>query len=374
MGRSAMFAILLYFLVAFHFVSAGPLAQQDNVLAPNDHVLVQQHGDSVQRDDVLMLDHHGLVQQHGDSVQRDDVLMPDDHVLVQQHGDSVQLDDVLALEDNGLVLEEGPGDQNMSVRSGCPDISELPIVWDKQFLGVRIYHDKGNDIPALSCNGAAKDFVSGFQHSSDPGKGRPIGSIFVHPGCTFYGFHDWNYQGSYTEWTGPLFISNLPEWEFGFSCSGVACARSFLVDCRQHYPDCQAEDSWKTVTSLDNTQSDLPATFTYKYTIGTSWSHQMSDSMDISTSISEEVKAGFFDIFEASLGVSVTTGYNWSETSTAAKSETKEITDSIKVPGGRVITIQQAKGYCGGSEVNTEMFRNVATFKNGKQIIETINM
>jgi len=330
--RSAMFAILLYFLVAFHFVSAGPLVQQDNVLAPNDHV------------------------------------------LVQQHEDSVQLDDVLALEDNGLVLEATVEEhQNISARSGCPDISELPIVWNKQFLGSRRYSGKGNDIPALSCNGDYNDAVSGHQASADPGTGYLIGSIFVHPGCTFYGFHDYNYQGSYTEWTGPLFISNVPKWTFDHSC-GVACARSYLVDCRQQYPDCQPEDSWKTVTSLDNTQSDLPATFTYKYTIGTSWSHQMSESMDISTTISEEVKAGFFDIFEASIGVSVTTGYNWSETSTAAKSETKEISDVIEVPGGRVLEIQQTKGFCGGSEVSTEMFRNVATFKDGSQIIETINM
>merc|ERR1712212_1164201 len=173
MGRSAMFATLLYFLVAFHFVSAGPLVQQDNVLAPNDHV------------------------------------------LLQQHEDSVQLDDALTMEDNGLVLEEGPGDQNISARSGCPDISELPIVWNKQFLGIRFYQGKGNNIPALSCNGNIMDRVSGFQHSADPGKGTPFGSIFVHPGCTFYGFHDYNYQGSYTEWTGPLFISNVPEGTFG---------------------------------------------------------------------------------------------------------------------------------------------------------------
>jgi|ERR1712179_29760 len=353
MGRSAMFATLLNFLVAFHFVSAGPLVQQDNVLAPVDHVLVQQHGDSVQLDDILV---------------------SDDHVLVQQRVDSVKLDDVLALEDNGLVLEEGPGNQNISARSGCPDISELPIVENKQFIGVRTYHDKGNDIPALSCNGYAHDYVSGYQHSENPGYGIKFGSIFVHPGCTFYGFNDYNYQGSYTEWRGPLFISNVPLRQFGDYCGDAACPASLLVDCRQQYPDCQPEDSWKTVTSLDNTHSDLPATFTYKYTIGTSWSDQMSNSMDISTTISEEVKAGFFGIFEASIGVSVTTGYNWSETSTEAKSETKEFSDVIEVPGGRVITIQQAKGKCGGSEVNTEMFRNVATFKDGNQIIETINM
>ena len=63
------------------------------------------------------------------------------------------------------------------------------------FTGIRIYQGKGNDIPALSCNGDGGDVVSGTQASAPPGYGWGIGSIFVHPGCTFYGFHDINYQG-----------------------------------------------------------------------------------------------------------------------------------------------------------------------------------
>merc|ERR1711942_214566 len=323
MGRVTMFTTLLSCFVAFRLVSAGPLGQQGNA-------------------------------------------------LVQQDKDSAQLDNVLALALDDTVAV-GLGHQNISVRTGCPDISELPIVWNKQFLGFRYYEGKGNDIPALSCTGDYHDQVNGEQHSATPGRGWPIGSIFVHPGCTFYGFHDYDYQGSYTEWTGPLFISNVPEWEFGHTC-GVACARSYLVDCKQQYPDCQPEDSWKTVASFDNTLSDLPSTFTYKYTIGTSWSSQMTESMSVDATISSEVKAGFFDIFEASIGMSVTTGYDWSETSSEAKSEIREFTDSTEVPGGRMIQIQQTKGHCGGSEVNTEMFRNVATLKDGYEIIETFTM
>ena len=72
--------------------------------------------------------------------------------------------------------------------------------------------------------------------------------------------------------------------------------------------------------------------------------------------------------------MSVTTGYDWSETSSEAKSETKEFTVSTELPGGRMVQIQQTKGNCGGSEVNTERFRNVVTYKDGNQIIETINM
>ena len=47
----------------------------------------------------------------------------------------------------------------------------------------------------LSCNDDFYDDVSGDQESALPGEGYPLGSIFVHPGCTFYGFHDYNYQG-----------------------------------------------------------------------------------------------------------------------------------------------------------------------------------
>ena len=72
--------------------------------------------------------------------------------------------------------------------------------------------------------------------------------------------------------------------------------------------------------------------------------------------------------------MSVTTGYDWSETSSEAKSEIREFTDSTEVPGGRMIQIQQTKGHCGGSEVNTEMFRNVATLKDGYEMIETFTM
>ena len=63
------------------------------------------------------------------------------------------------------------------------------------FTGIRVYSGKGNDIPALSCTGGYYDRESGYQDSVSPGYGTLIGSIFVHPGCTFYGFHDYNYQG-----------------------------------------------------------------------------------------------------------------------------------------------------------------------------------
>jgi len=278
-----------------------------------------------------------------------------------------------------LVFQDSVGEgsvlHNASVRSGCPDISELPIVQEKKFIGFRWYMEKGHDIPALSCNGPLYDGVNEQQVSAPPGQRYPVGSIFVHPGCTFYGFHDKNFEGEVTIYTGPLFKSNVPSNAFGdITCHGMACVPSYLVDCKQKYPDCVPSDSWKTVASFDNSISDLPSTFTYKYIIGTTWSFEMSESMSIDETISFEIKAAFYEIFEESLGTSVTTGYNWSEISSEAKSETQEFSVTTNVPGGRKIEIQQTKGVCGNSEVNTEMFRNVVTFQDGSNFVETINL
>ena len=52
---------------------------------------------------------------------------------------------------------------------------------------------------------------------------------------------------------------------------------SYLVECNQTMPDCQAGDDWVTVAEFDNSASSLTSTFTYTYTIGTAWSHQMSE-------------------------------------------------------------------------------------------------
>ena len=54
--------------------------------------------------------------------------------------------------------------------------------------------------------------------------------------------------------------------------------------------------------------------------------------MSIDSSIEYSMTAKFFDMFEESLGISVTTGYDWSKTSSQAKSETESFTVSAQVP------------------------------------------
>merc|ERR1719348_564550 len=281
-----------------------------------------------------------------------------------------------ALPFEGLLeaATEEASPRNGSTRSGCPEWDELPRVRNKKFIAARRYYDEGHDIPALSCNGYVYDPLNGDQATASSGRCYGIGSLFVHAGCTFYGFHDNNYQGHYTTLEGPLFMSKVPANTFGgwaFS-STHACVPSFIVDCRMHYPDCVPSDKWETVASFDNSNSHLDSTFTYKYTIGTSWSHEMSEGMSIDETVSGEMSAGFFDIFETKLGFSVSTGYNWNEVSTEAQSETKEFTVETNVPAGESIKIEQAKGHCGDSTVNTEMFRSVSTDRAGIEKVSII--
>jgi len=100
----------------------------------------------------------------------------------------------------------------------------------------------------------------------------------------------------------------------------------------------------------------------------------MSEGMSIDETISEEMSEGFFGIFEAKIGVSVTTGYNWNEVSTEAQSETREFWVQTDVSAGKSIQIQQTKGTCGGSDVNTEMFRSLSYDLEGKEHVSYFEM
>merc|ERR1711872_223864 len=103
----------------------------------------------------------------------------------------------LPFEDLSERATEEPSPRNGSTRSGCPEWDELPRVYDKKFIGARIYASAGHDIPALSCNGGFLESLNGYQGTAESGYCFGIGSLFVHAGCTFYGFHPVNFQGQY---------------------------------------------------------------------------------------------------------------------------------------------------------------------------------
>ena len=57
--------------------------------------------------------------------------------------------------------------------------------------------------------------------------------------------------------------------------------------------------------------------------------------MSIDTSIEASLSTSFFEFFDASLGVSVSTGYDWTQTSQATKSEEHSFEVQTDVPPGR---------------------------------------
>ena len=80
------------------------------------------------------------------------------------------------------------------------------------------------------------------------------------------------------------------------------------------------------------------------------------------------LSASFFDLFEASLSTSVTTGYNWATTSEETKSEQVTVEVEAVAPAGKILVIQQAVGHCDGSTVKTEMYKISHIDANGIEV------
>ena len=96
--------------------------------------------------------------------------------------------------------------------------------------------------------------------------------------------------------------------------------------------------------------------------------------MSIDATIQASMESSFFGLFSASVGVSVTTGYDWTQTTEATKSEQVTIEVRSTVGPGYILQIQQATGLCGGSYSNTELFKILhIEGKTGKVIKEELN-
>ena len=85
-----------------------------------------------------------------------------------------------------------------------------------------------------------------------------------------------------------------------------------------------------------------------------------------------ETTESLFGIFEATLGFSMTTGYDWGHTSSVTKSITEQFQVNAEAPAGMILTIEQAVGICGDTEVKTEMFRIRHTDSKGNIVYEEL--
>ena len=93
--------------------------------------------------------------------------------------------------------------------------------------------------------------------------------------------------------------------------------------------------------------------------------------MSIDSTIESSMEASYFGLFSASIGVSVETGYDWTEVSESTKNEQVTVEVKATVRPGYILQIKQATGKCGDNKSNTELFKIVhIEGKSGKVMKE----
>ena len=97
----------------------------------------------------------------------------------------------------------------------------------------------------------------------------------------------------------------------------------------------------------------------YFQTIGACFGSSISESMSVDVTVEASLRASFWKIFEAGIGVSETTGYDWTTTSDAAMAEQVTVEVKTTVDPGYILQIKQAVGKCGDSNSKTELFKIV---------------
>jgi len=73
-------------------------------------------------------------------------------------------------------------------------------------------------------------------------------------------------------------------------------------------------------------------------------------------------------LFETELGLSLTTEYDWTQTSEQTMEVVNTITVAATAPAGYTLILDQAVGQCGDDQPRTEMFRATNVNKAGKVV------
>jgi len=256
-----------------------------------------------------------------------------------------------------------------SIKGECPSPNSIPIMYDDEhFTCAKKWYGPGNPESIDACNGC--DYGESYtMRDGEDGYGAynshyPMGSIMIKAGCTLYMYYDYAYGGQLEKLEGPY---NIYDNHWGTPDRGN-CAPgpgSYKCRCIQQPVSCTPEDGWEVALYCDNTMGSVSTYCSYCKTIGTSYSSSLSASMSIDQTIEEELSAQFFDLFGSSIGISVTTGYNWEHVSSETQDVAVGISVDAEAPAGMVLTIEQAVGHCDGSSAKTEMFRTSTYSKDG---------
>jgi len=254
------------------------------------------------------------------------------------------------------------------INAECPSINSIPVMnadstnfvcaetWDMGTLSAN---------PIEGCNGNPWLHYKGDELNGDPGRYYPMGSIIVKAGCVLYGWNQPGYTGTLRQYPGPnVYANGCPDpyntdtcpWENGDGVHGWGHA-SVKCRCEQDPITCVPEDGWERIMQCDNSDGSTITTCKYKKTIGTTYSTEVQNSMSIDLSIADSLEASYFTLFSETLSISASTGYDWTHTSSEAKSEEHSYEVDTEVPPGTVVMIDGAIGRCGGSTSKTELFK-----------------
>jgi len=262
------------------------------------------------------------------------------------------------------------------VISECPSINDLPVLNESgdEFYCAFSWKDFGSDEAIQGCNGYMDTYMDNYDWGETNGF-EPVGSIIVKAGCTFYGYHDNGYTDLHLKYHGP---ATFPNGCINNDCPIIRNSDypggflSLQCRCEQDPIICQPTDEWATIMQCDNTMSSVETTCAYSKTIGTTWTEETTNSFNIDASIEFSMTESFFGLFEDTLSISATTGYDWSKTSSQAKSETETFQVTVKAPPYTLVQINGAEGNCGGNNVKTELFQTITLDPEGNILSEEL--
>ena len=96
----------------------------------------------------------------------------------------------------------------------------------------------------------------------------------------------------------------------------------------------------------DGTEAITDTECDYYKIVGTTYQSMISEAWSYSETLEANIKMNLFGLFSVGLGLSVTTGYSWENTSNEVMNEeTRTVLTAVVKPGQKVI-IEQAVGYC----------------------------
>ncbi len=179
----------------------------------------------------------------------------------------------------------------------CPNINELDVLYDSDtFMCVYVWQGPGDDDAIQACTECEEfgeaHLEDGYSYSQPEGQYYPIGSLITMPGCTFYGFGDYNYAGDvypYDEGTYPNVGGNY-EGDTDHCGTTLTGYPSYKCECIQKMIECDPSDDYVTVLVCDGSEFDTDFSCTYIQTIGTEYTEEASQSMGVSAEVSSEIE------------------------------------------------------------------------------------